>query len=128
MKGLSEMMPTPSDSFVVLWPPCRLPPGDAPDRALANASLALLMVDATASGLAEAAATAASARAARILPRASALPLADTGCDFPVAAVHVTVVGLDGRLDVNCFLLLLLLSVLAEEGLCSEQQVKEYHH
>lgn len=76
VKGLSETMPTPSATLVVEWPPCKLPP-PAPERALAKASFALLIVDATASGLALPAADAASARAARILPKASALPLAD---------------------------------------------------
>lgn len=134
MKGLSDTTPTPSGSLVVLWPPFK-----ALERALAKASFALLIVDATASGdELLAAAAAASARAARILSRAPALlplaeaclgllsaeigwpdcnigwdrPLSAAGWPFPLAEVLMEL-GLDGRVELLCFLLLPLLSLPA---------------
>ena len=130
VKGLSDTTPTPSGNLVVLWPPLR-----APERALASASLALLMVDATASGdELPAAAAAASARAARIASSAPVLLLlaevclgllfAGVGCPdcdllspeacwlLPLADVLMEL-GLDGRVEVICFLLLPLLSLPA---------------
>lgn len=102
------MTPTPSATLTLLWllvkPPVLLPPA-APERALASASLALLMVDATlpAALAALGAAAAPSARAARIFISALALPMAvPTGCwaaAFVLAELDLMLVDLEAAAE-----------------------------
>jgi hypothetical protein len=110
VNGLSEMTPTPSATRTLLWllvrPPVLLLPAapDAPARAFASASLALLIVDATFSSLpAVEAAGAAPARAARIFISAFALPVAvPTGCcaaAFALAVLDLILVDLEAAAD-----------------------------